>query len=179
MWRAIAVKGTVRYSILPGSCQQVNASRPPGRSAAAMLANAAVGSSKNITPNLEIATSKAAGGKDQVWASACSKEALEMPSRAARRRASVSITADRSTPRACPPAAARAARTVVSPQPQPMSSTDSAGWILAASSNRTVWGASIRSCRAFSATKSRPSPPFHACACAVFAVMPPPLTISR
>src|SRR3954447_9766060 len=43
--------------------------RPAGRRAAAMLANAAAGSEKNIVPKRLIATSKPAGSKRCAWAS--------------------------------------------------------------------------------------------------------------
>jgi hypothetical protein len=42
-------------------CQQTKTSRPPGRIADLMLAKAATGSAKNITPNREITASNEAG----------------------------------------------------------------------------------------------------------------------
>ena len=46
-----------------GVRQQTNTSRPPGFSARRMLANAAGGSAKNITPKRENTASKLAGAK--------------------------------------------------------------------------------------------------------------------
>jgi hypothetical protein len=51
------------------ACQHTNANRPSPRSYAAMVANARYGSSKNVTPNGLIATSKEES-KPCVWTSA-------------------------------------------------------------------------------------------------------------
>src|SRR5215207_5237591 len=47
-WATAAPTATATHSLLSGSCQHTNTSRPPGRSAWARLANAVSGSSKNI-----------------------------------------------------------------------------------------------------------------------------------
>ena len=51
------------HSLRSWACQTIMTSRPAGRSACPMLANAAAGSPKNIVPNLLIARSKRSGGK--------------------------------------------------------------------------------------------------------------------
>ena len=60
-WRA-APAGTMSHSLTRRSRQQVKAIRPPGLRARPMLANAATGSSKNITPKRLTTASKLAGG---------------------------------------------------------------------------------------------------------------------
>jgi len=45
-------------SLAATGCQQMNTSRPPGRSDVRMLAKAVVKSSKNITPKRDTATAK-------------------------------------------------------------------------------------------------------------------------
>ena len=50
------------HSLRSGACQTIITRRPAGRSARLMLANATAGSSKNIVPNLLIATSKRSCG---------------------------------------------------------------------------------------------------------------------
>jgi hypothetical protein len=52
-----------------------------------MLANAATGSSKNITPKRLTTASKLAGGSGQTWASPLWKDTLAIPAASARRRA--------------------------------------------------------------------------------------------
>ena len=47
------------HSLRSWACQTIITSRPPGRSACRMLANAATGSAKNMVPNLLIATIEA------------------------------------------------------------------------------------------------------------------------
>ena len=49
-----------------------------------MFANAATGSSKNITPNREITASNRAGPKGYTWTSPCSKATFARPDPAAR-----------------------------------------------------------------------------------------------
>ena len=58
---ASAARGTSSQSLASSGCQQTKASRPPGRTADRMFANAATGSSKNITPNREMTASNRAG----------------------------------------------------------------------------------------------------------------------
>lgn len=55
--RAQASEGAVTHGFAARSCQQTNAIRPPGRTTACRLANAATGSSKNITPNRDTTVS--------------------------------------------------------------------------------------------------------------------------
>ena len=52
-WARAAAIGTRIQSLKPSGRQQTKASRPPGLSALRMLAKAAVGSAKNITPKRE------------------------------------------------------------------------------------------------------------------------------
>ena len=85
--------------------QQANTKRPPGAMARRIAAKAAVGSSKNITPNCEAARSNAASSKASVWTSSWTKRAVATPASAARCRASSTSPADRSTPTASPPGA--------------------------------------------------------------------------
>ena len=88
-----------------------------------MLVNAAVLSAKNIADEWETATSNDRAANGWIWASACSNETLVSPSRTALSRATRSIAADRSTPRAEPLVAMRAASRVVRPVPHPTSRT--------------------------------------------------------
>ena len=83
-----------------------------------------------MTPKLLIITSQQPGRSGQAWASPCTKAALAVPASAASRRATRSIGPDRSRPSAR--RAARAAAIVVSPHPQPTSSTRSPGEMAAA-----------------------------------------------
>ena len=148
--------------------QQRNASLPPRRSAFLRLANAAAGSSKNMTPKLLSTTSKIPAWNGCTWASATSNLALATPAAAASRRASATWIRDKSAPRACPLRAARAARMVVSPQPHPMSRTFSPSWICAAASNRAVSRSRIGSCRSRCSMKCLPLAPFQSSACSAF-----------
>ena len=115
-----------------GTCaagaQAANTSRPPGLSAFAILAKAATGSSKNITPKRDIMASTDAGAKAWVCASAKTKLVFAKPAAAARLRARSSSWAAISTPVICPVApTADAAAMQLAPVPQPMSSTASPG----------------------------------------------------
>src|SRR5476649_1518928 len=106
--------------------QQTKASLPPGFSAFRILANAAPGSAKNMTPNREVTTSYS-GLKEWFDASA-STNCAGFDAALARARATPSIGAEISRPvtAPCGPAASANAKVVV-PQPQPMSSTFSPG----------------------------------------------------
>ena len=150
--------------------QQTNASLPPRRSAFLMLANAAAGSSKNITPKLLTTTSKLPAWNGCTCASATLNLALVTPAAAASRRASAIWIREKSAPRACPLPVARAARMVVSPQPHPMSRTFSPTWIPAPASNRAVSRPFIRSCRSRCSMNSRPLAPFQSSACSAFTI---------
>ena len=69
------------HSLSSLPCQTIITSRPSGRSAPLILANAVPGSSKNIVPNLLIASSNCCAGKRCTCASACSKVTLRSPRR--------------------------------------------------------------------------------------------------
>ena len=148
--------------------QQRNASLPPRRSAFLRLANAAAGSSKNITPKLLSTTSKFPAWNVCSWASTTSNLTLATSAAAASRRASATWTRDKSAPRACPLGVARAARMVVSPQPHPISRKFAPSRVCAAASNRLVNRPLIRSCRSRCSMKYRPLAPFQSSACFAF-----------
>lgn len=122
------------HSFRSARAVQTKAIRPPGRSARPMLAKAATGSAKNITPKRLIATSKSAGPNGWTCTSVCSNVTFPIPSCRADSRARASIGADRSRPSAWPSPARRAARRVVRPAPQPMSRTRSRSVMAAAES---------------------------------------------
>ena len=62
------------------SCQQAKTNRPPGRRCSRRLENAAIGSSKNITPNWLTMASKGSGSSRDDWASAWTNVRLATPS---------------------------------------------------------------------------------------------------
>ena len=101
-----------------------------------MLPNAATGSPKNIAPVRLIATSKSLG-RERMHLGVRLLEAHVVQTLAGSDVAEPRsiIRAERSTPRAQPELAARAASRVVCPVPQPMSSTRSAAAMSAASRN--------------------------------------------
>jgi hypothetical protein len=134
-----ARKKALIHSWRSNGCQVSSTSRPPGRRARAMLANAARGSPRNIDPWRLTATSNDPAGKGWVWASACANVALATPSRSASSRAGSSIRDDRSTPSAEPADALRAASRVARPLPQPTSSTVAVVPIAAASRKGRWW----------------------------------------
>src|SRR5262249_22785248 len=70
-WRIVT-----SHSLRSWACQTIITSRPAGRSALPTLANAVLGSLKNIVPNLLMARSKRPGGKRWTCALACSKVTL-------------------------------------------------------------------------------------------------------
>ena len=89
-----------------------------------MAPNAAVGSSKNITPNWLTARSKGASSSGVVCTSISTKRTLGTPDRSARRRANSSRGAEMSIPTTCPSGATASASAMVrAPPPQPMSHT--------------------------------------------------------
>src|ERR671910_287274 len=136
------------HSLCSCSCQTIITRRPAGRSATAMLANAAMGSSKNIVPNRLMARSKPSSGKRCTCASPCSKATLWTLSARASSRARSIIDAERSTPSALPSPADRAASRVVRPVPQPTSRTRASRcsrWLVA----RGCW-------RSFASTEQDP-----------------------
>ena len=142
---ARAAPGTSSHWLAASGCQHANTSRPPGRVADLMLAKAATGSAKNITPKREMTMSKPAGSSDSTCASPCRNVTLARPAASASARARASIGPDRSRPSAWPGATSRAAASVVPPQPQPTSSTFPPGRRAAASRIRAVNGACMRS----------------------------------
>jgi integrase len=98
--------------------------RPPGRRARRIWANAAVGSSKNITPKRENRMSNAPSGGSALLASATLNRTGA--SWGASARARPISGSDMSTPSTWPPAPTRAARARLdAPAPQPTSSTRS------------------------------------------------------
>ena len=130
---AAALLSTVIHSLFATGCQHTKAIRPPGRRPRTMLANAAVGSLKNITPKRLIATSKPCGARRCVCASPCSKRTLVRPSCRASLFGPLQQGRAMSTPSARPSSAARAAVHVVDPVPQLMSRTRSVRATAAAS----------------------------------------------
>ena len=121
---ATAAPGMSIHSLSKMLCQQTNDSTPPGRSAVPTLAKAVTGSVKNITPKREYAASNRDSPKSWTWMSAYTNSTFPMPSRAARSRPRASISAEMSTPTACPPGPARdTSSSVVLPVPQPRSTT--------------------------------------------------------
>ena len=70
-----ALNGAVISGFSAGGRQQTKAIRPPGLSALRILAKAAAGSAKNITPKRENAASNRSPPKSAIWASAASKRA--------------------------------------------------------------------------------------------------------
>lgn len=145
------------HSFRSARAVQTKAIRPPGRSARPMLAKAATGSAKNITPKRLIATSKVPVPNGWTWMSACSNVTLPMPSLRADSRARPSIGADRSRPSARPSPARRAARRVVRPAPQPMSRTRSPPVIAAAASSGSSKSPFTPSQRSWLAAQNVPS----------------------
>jgi hypothetical protein len=98
---------------------------PPGRSSA-RFANAACGSTKNITPKREKIRSTLFGVKAKVCASAFSKRRFASFSARARSLARASMGVEMSTPSTAPLGPTRAASCrLVCPTPQPTSSTRS------------------------------------------------------
>ena len=104
-------------------CQHANAIRPPGARCAWMLVNAVTGSSKNITPNWLMTTSK--GALDRVLLHVGDRERDVVHARAWARCAASSVSAtEMSAPVAVPAGpTSRAAPMVAFPPPEPTSST--------------------------------------------------------
>ena len=131
----MALIGTIIQSLAKTGCQATNTTRPPSAVARRRLANAATGSSKNMTPNRLITTSKVPGANGWTWASACSNVTLAgPPSASVSALAASTMGRPMSTPSAAPEPAWRAALRVISPVPQPTSSTRSPGATRAAAS---------------------------------------------
>ena len=176
---AAASGAAVMKGFSPGSRQTIARSAPPGDAAARRLANAAGGSSKNITPNRE-ATTRGPGPKSWRCASAATK-GTSRPARDTRSRAAVSMGSETSTPvTAVPAPSRRASARVVAPVPHPTSSTE--GMPGAASATRSTrssssgtYMASRTPCRR---THAPPPGPFHCAACSV-PIRPPPVAVPR
>jgi len=102
------------------------------------LANAATGSSKNITPKRLTTASKLAGGSGWTWVSPWRNDTPAIPAASARRRAQASIGPETSRPITEPPGVTRAlTASATAPFPQPTSSTRSPGPGAAASMIRS------------------------------------------
>ncbi len=99
--------------------QQANTSRAPGAAAERTFANAASGSSKNMTPKRETTRSNGAPEVSARRSSVCAS-AMRTVASGTRRRAAAAMPSEMSTPTTSAPAAALFASSV--PVPQPTSS---------------------------------------------------------
>ena len=83
-------------------CQQAKTNRPPGTRARRIAAKAAVGSSKNITPNWRRRDRRALSPSEPVCTSSLDEAAAAAPARLGPARAKLEERSDRSTPTTSP-----------------------------------------------------------------------------
>lgn len=136
-----AAPGTNIHSLEKRSLQQANASLPAGFRDRRMLANAAAGSEKNMTPKREKAASKVPSPRSSTWTSETANSGTGPFPGVTEARAALIMAGAMSSPRTAPPGLTSSpSRRVVPPEPQPMSMTRSPArgesWAMAASPKR-------------------------------------------